>query len=220
MVEYTLKYDKKFYKCLHVCYYQFMELCLFQGTFNPIHNAHLRAAEYLVDNCGIDKIIFIPAFEPPHKSYDTALTAHRYNMVELAIKNNPHFQISDIEYRLKGKSYTYITICELIKEFNPANRIKFIIGTDAFRQIETWYKTEKLKDLVEFLVFKRDLNFDPKEFDRLRDNCYRFKIMPLEFRDISSTGLRNSVKSGKSLKEFVPKEVEDYIRKNELYKDK
>lgn len=194
-----------------------MELCLFQGTFNPIHNAHLRVAEYLVNNFGIDKIIFIPAYEPPHKQCDKSLSTHRYNMVKLAIKNNPHFQISDIEYRLNGKSYTYITICELIKEFKPEKRIKFIIGTDAFRQIESWYETDKLKDLIEFLVFKRDKVFDPEEFDKLKMKGYKFTIMPLDFEDISSTELRKAVKSNMPLKKFVPKEVEEYIREHELY---
>ncbi len=195
-----------------------MELCLFQGTFNPIHNAHLRVANYVIDNCGIKKIIFIPAFVPPHKPCDIKMAEHRLNMVKLAIENNNKFQISDIEYRLGGTSYTYRTICELCKEYLPENKIKFIIGTDAFRHIESWYETDKLKEMLRFLVFLRDSNFNESEFNYLNKKGYDFEIMPLKFEDISSTELRNFIRRGTELSKFVPHKVEEYIRKHGLYK--
>lgn len=72
-----------------------MKLCIFAGTFNPIHRAHLKMAELALEEYGFDKILFIPAYNPPHK--DVELSEHRYNMVKLAIQNNPKFEISDIE---------------------------------------------------------------------------------------------------------------------------
>lgn len=196
-----------------------MELCLFQGTFNPIHNAHLRVAEYVVDKGYTDVVTFIPAFKPPHKESDDSMCVHRYNMVQVALEGNPNFQISDIEYRLGGKSYTYLTICKLYESFKPSNKIKFIIGTDAFRKIESWYETDKLKEKVHFLVFLRDENFNSEEFKYLKEKGYDFELMPLAFEDISSTELRKAVRNKQDLSKYVPKKVEEYIKDNELYKN-
>lgn len=140
-----------------------MKFCLFAGTFNPIHKAHLAMAEYVLDNFGFDKIIFIPAYKPPHKSYDDNMSMRRFEMVKLATKNNPKFEVSDIEFKREGKSYTYLTILEILNQIQKNDKISFIIGTDAFRQIETWYETDKLKKLIDFIVFIREnetVNFD------------------------------------------------------------
>ena len=196
-----------------------MDICVFQGTFNPIHNAHLRIAEYTLKNLATEGVIFIPAYCPPHKESVNSMAQHRYNMVEAAIKYNPKFYISDIEYRRKGKSYTYLTICELIEKFKPANKIKFIIGTDAFRKIETWYEADKLKTLVDFLVFPRENKFCKNDLNYLAEKGYNFTIIPLEFEDVSSTKLRSSIKCGKPLHKYLPQKVEEYIKENDLYKD-
>lgn len=196
-----------------------MELCLFQGTFNPIHNAHIRVAEYAAANFAKDGVLFIPAFNPPHKTSEDNMTLHRFNMVKLAVEDNPNFQISDIEYKREGKSYTYLTICELYEKIQPEGKIKFIIGTDAFRKIESWYETDKLKTLVDFILFQRDTEFDEKEFQELKNKGYNYTFMPLEFKDISSTELRNKIKSGESLEGLVPQKIEEYIRQYELYKN-
>ncbi len=194
-----------------------MKFWLYQGTFNPIHNAHLRVAEYAINHCGANKVIFIPAFCPPHKEDNMA--EHRLNMVKLAVNGNPQFETSDIEYQLGGKSYTYRTICELRTTYNITDKINFIIGTDAFRHIKNWYETDKLKKLVRFKVFTRDINFNIEEFNYLKTDGYDFDLMPLEFKDISATELRKMIKLNNNFSRFVPKNVEEYIRKNELYKN-
>lgn len=196
-----------------------MKLCVFQGTFNPIHNAHLKAAEFIVNTLNYDKILFIPAFNPPHKASDEEFSIHRLNMVKLAVSDNPHFSASDIEFELKGKSYTYLTLRELYNRFHIDGKIKFIIGTDAFRNIENWYETDNLKKIVDFIVFIRENNFDKKEFIKLKEKGYNFEFMPMEFNDISSTEIRERVRNNQSLKGFVPPKVEEYINENELYKD-
>ena len=196
-----------------------MKLCVFQGTFNPIHNAHLGVAEYLVKNLKLDKIIFIPAFKPPHKNYDEKFSIHRFNMVKLAVKSNPNFLVSDIEFLRQGKSYTYLTICELYKKYEIEGKIQFIIGTDAFKNITSWYKAEELKKLIDFIVFIRENNFSPKDFEYLKKEGYNFEFMPMKFNNISSTEIRNLIKQGKSIKGLVPDNVEEYIKENELYKN-
>lgn len=194
-----------------------MRLCIFSGTFNPIHKAHLKMADYVLSNYGFDKILFIPAYKPPHKNYDTTMCAHRFNMVKLAIKNNPHFEISDIEYKNEGKSYSYLTALELYKQYNIDGKINFIIGTDAFKQIETWYETEKFKKLVDFIVFIREN--ENVNLDYLKDKGYNFEIAQMPFTDISSTDLRERIATGKPIDNLVTKEVEDYIHKHGLYKN-
>lgn len=195
-----------------------MKLCVFQGTFNPIHNAHLDMAEFVLQNYGFEKIIFIPAAAPPHKDYDANFTIHRLNMVKLAVENNPHFEVSDIEFHLQGKSYSYLTALELYKKYNIEGKINFIIGTDAFEKIESWYHSEDFKKIVDFIVFVRENNFTPERFQYLKDKGYNFQFTRMPFEDISSTELREKIRKGLPINKLVPKTVEDYIRKNDLYK--
>lgn len=194
-----------------------MKLCIFSGTFNPIHNAHIKMAKYVLENFGFDKIIFIPAYKPPHKDYKPEMCRHRYNMVQLAIKNNPHFEISDIEYKNEGKSYSYLTAIELKKQYKIDGKINFIIGTDAFKKIESWYETDKFKTLVDFIVFVREN--EEVDLTHLKEKGYNYKIAQMPFIDISSTELRNRISQGLSIKNLVSKEVEDYINKNGLYRN-
>ena len=195
-----------------------MKLCVFQGTFNPIHNAHLDMAEFVLQNYGFEKIIFIPAAAPPHKDYDANFAIHRLNMVKLAVENNPHFEVSDIEFHLQGKSYSYLTALELYKKYNIEGKINFIIGTDAFEKIESWYHSEDFKKIVDFIVFVRENNFTPERFQYLKDKGYNFQFTRMPFEDISSTELREKIRKGFPINKLVPKTVEDYIRKNDLYK--
>ena len=197
-----------------------MKLCVFQGTFNPIHNAHLDMAEFVLQNYGFEKILFIPAGAPPHKQYDVKMSAHRLNMVKLAVKDNPHFEVSDIEFHLQGKSYSYLTALELYKKYNIEGKINFIIGTDAFEKIESWYHSEDFKKIVDFIVFVRENNFTPERFQYLNDKGYNFHFTRMPYVDISSTELRERIRKGLPIDKLVPKKVEDYIKEHDLYKTK
>ena len=196
-----------------------MKLCLFQGTFNPIHNAHIQVAEFVVKNSICDRVVFIPAYDPPHKVSGGCSAEDRLNMVKLALENRPEFSVSDIEFRRQGKSYTYLTICDIYKHHKIDGKIKFLIGTDAFEKIEKWYEADKLKELVDFVVFIRENKFDRERFDYLRDKGYRFEFMPLEFLDISSTEIREKIKRGENIKGLVQEKTEEYIKKHDLYKN-
>lgn len=193
-----------------------MKLCVFQGTFNPIHNAHLKMAEYILQNYGFDKILFIPAYKPPHKDYNLKMSEHRFKMVQLAVSSNPKFEVSDLEYKNDRISYTYLTIQELYKKYDIEDKINFIIGTDAFEKIDSWYETDKLKELVDFIIFVRQNELDKNRFQHLKG--YNYKFAQMNFENISSTQIRDNIKTGKSIKNLVPEQVERYIRENELYK--
>ena len=194
-----------------------MKLCIFSGTFNPIHNAHIKIAQYALSEYKFDKIIFIPAYKPPHKNYDTSMCLHRFNMVKLAIQNNPRFEISDIEYQNDRKSYSYLTALALYKQYNIDGKIHFIIGTDAFEEIESWYETQKLKKIIDFIVLIREN--ENVNFDYLKKEGYNFKFAQLPFTDISSTDIRKRIVQGKKITGLVTKEVEDYIYRNGLYQN-
>lgn len=196
-----------------------MKLCVFQGTFNPIHNAHLRVAEYMIDHYNFDKLLFIPAYNPPHKHCELSESYHRLAMAKLAISDIPKAEVSDIEYQRKGTSYTYLTILQLYELYKPEEKISFLIGTDAFKNIESWYEFDKLKDLVKFIVFVREDNFEISQYNYLNTKGVNFEIQPLTYKDISSTELRKKIKIGDNISQYVPKEVEEYILKNGLYKD-
>lgn len=194
-----------------------MKLCIFPGTFNPIHKAHLRIAEFVCTNFGFDEVIFVPAYKPPHKSYDISMSYHRLNMVKLAIEKYPKFSVSDIEFQREGKSYTYLTILELYQKYKVENKINLIIGTDAFKEIESWYETDKLKEIVDFIVFNRENN--PVNLKFLKDKGYNFKLADLKFLDISSTDLRQKIANNEDVSEFLSDETKRYIYEHGLYKN-
>ncbi|MBP3821324.1 nicotinate (nicotinamide) nucleotide adenylyltransferase [bacterium] len=191
-----------------------MKLCVFQGTFNPIHNAHLRVVDFVLGKYDFDKILIIPAYQPPHKNFNPEMSFHRLEMVKLAFEGINKVEVSDIEYKREDKSYTYLTICELYKKYNIDGKINFIIGTDAFDFIESWYKADKLKELVKFIIFKRENNFQDLKYDKLKQQGYNFKIENLTFEDISSSEIRKNKNT-----DYLPEKIKEYILKNGLYEN-
>lgn len=198
-----------------------MNICLFCGTFNPVHNAHIRMAQYVLRKFDFEKVIFIPSYIPPHKTTQGVSADNRMEMVRLAINGQKRFEVSDIEFQLAQKyekSYTYLTILELRKLFNTEEKFNFIIGTDAFEKIESWYEADKLKPLLKFIVSRREDDCDLSRFDYLREKGFDFDFTNLAFYDISSTELRNKISRGESISDLVPAAVEDYIIENGLYR--
>lgn len=196
-----------------------MRLCIFSGTFNPIHNGHIYMAEHIIKTFQVEKLLFIPAFVPPQKENNPKLTKHRYEMVKLATELNPHFEVSDIEFRLGGKSYSYLTVLELYKEFDLDEKINFVIGTDAFKNLDTWYESEKLRKIVKFIVFARENEFKQESYEYMKEKGYDFDFAQMQFNDISSTDIRERIKNGKTITDLVPANVERYIIENDLYKN-
>ena len=167
-----------------------------------------KVAEYALEHYGFEKIIFIPAFIPPHKEISSDLAKHRFEMVKIATAYEPRFEVSDIEYKLGAdgkKSYSLNTVKKIKELYRIDGKINFLIGTDAFEKIESWYKADELSKLVHFIVFPRGVNLTPKVgFD------YEMAQMP--FIDVSSTDLRINHTKNHNLKK-----VEEYIKKNGLY---
>lgn len=193
------------------------------GTFNPIHKGHLALAQAAMEEFVLDKVIFIPAGMPPHKKPGEVIDKeHRYNMVKMAIKRIPKFSISRIELDRKGISYAVDTFYELKQIYGEEIKLFYIMGLDSINEILEWRKPLELFKLSEFIVstrpgtrirtFKRLVKFPPlqKEVD---------KIHLIELKEnVSSSEIRERLKSGKSVKGLLPRSVENYINKRDLYK--
>ena len=217
-----------------------MKVGIFCVTFNPIHYGHLRAAEEVREKLGFDRILFIPSGSPPLKTEELAEAVHRYKMTRLAVVTNRFFELSDIECRHTGKSYTVKTVAEL-KKTSPDTDYFFILGIDAFLDISNWWKPEKLIDLMDFVIIPRspfrfvDLLSSPyisadeyvlKKLDAAEIESYTVKLksnrdmiaLSLPVIDISATRIRKLLSEGKSIKYLLPEAVESYIISNKLYK--
>ena len=194
---------------------------IFGGSFDPIHYGHLMICEYIKEEMGLDKVIFIPTGNPPHK--DLGVSAEdRYEMVRLAISPNPDFEISDIETTRVKKSYTVDTIREL-KKIYKEEKLYFLIGLDSLFQLKTWMKIGDLSQEIEFVVALRPGYLDReeinKEIDFLRENFgTKINLIKTPLYEISSTDLRDRIREGKSLRYLIPKKVLDYIEESGFYK--
>lgn len=196
-----------------------MKLCVFQGTFNPIHNAHLSMAQYAKNTYDYDSILFIPAYKPPHKEFDDEMSNHRFQMVKLAVTGESFYGISNIEFQNERFSYTYFTIEALYQRYKIEGKIGFIIGFDAFREITEWFETDKLKNIVHFIVYQRDCEIDKDRLALLHYKGYDFNVAQMKPISISSTQIRENLIEGKSVGSLVPLTVLEYINKNGLYKN-
>lgn len=196
-----------------------MKLCVLQGTFNPIHNAHLAMANHTKNVYDYDTILFIPAYKPPHKEFDDDMANHRFQMVKLAVTGQSAYGISNIEFQNERFSYTYFTIEELYKRYKVEGKIGFIIGFDAFREITEWFETDKLKELVHFIVFPREGEIDKDRLALLHYKGYKYTIAKMPPVNISSTMVREKLIQGQSVGGLIPPVVLEYIRENGLYKN-
>lgn len=196
-----------------------MRYCVFSGTFNPIHNGHLGMAKRVIDEFKFDEILFIPAYIQPHKNlaYCKRSAPHRLEMLKLALENYPKFKLNTIEFDRKGLSYTYITILELYKRLTDIEgKINFVIGTDAFLNIYKWQDGQNLVKLLDFIVLIRD----EKELEMCKElKGVKYRVLQADKINISSTMVREMVKSKQDISELVPLEVKEYIEKNHLYRD-
>ncbi len=191
------------------------------GTFNPVHNGHLFLAEYAFEEIGLDTILFMPSKEPPHKnSLAVASGEDRCHMTALAIRDNPHFELSTLEFDREGKTYTADTLTELTLQ-NPDTEYYFIIGADSLLQLKEWKTPQVIFDLCTMIVAGR--NHLPKkrmeqQINRLNEE-YGATIMLMDMPtiDISSAGIRERIATGKSIRYYVPDLVQTYIETHGLY---
>jgi len=207
---------------------------LFGGTFNPIHLGHLRGAEEVRELCGLDEIIFIPAATPPHKEAGEVIEAtHRLEMLRLATRTNPHFSVSTVEMERRGTSYSIDTIRFFLEKDQRA--VSFILGRDAFVEIETWREYPTLFSLCSFIVMARPGGGDPSwtELPKAISSAFRYdegttcwihhsgqtvRFQNITFLDISSTQVRELIEKRQSAKYLIPPEVEAYAQDHGLYR--
>jgi nicotinate-nucleotide adenylyltransferase len=213
-----------------------MRIGIFGGTFNPVHQGHLIAAEEIRQRFQLQRIIFVPSARPPHKPNLELMDAkHRLEMARLAIEGNPHFDISSIELDRSGYSYSVETVQSFRKEFGEDAALFFIIGADAFPELNSWHEPERLIGLCNFIVLSRPgFSFD-EVFQRVEETfgikdheekdrvslpnghfLYLAEITPV---GISSTLIRSRIREGGAIKYLLPEPVESYILSNNLYKN-
>jgi nicotinate-nucleotide adenylyltransferase len=211
---------------------------LLGGTFNPVHLGHLKAADDVRAAFRLGKVLFVPSYIPPHKeSAEVASAADRFRMVELACRGRDGFVPSRIEVEARETSYSVLTLARIRRLF-PEAWIFFILGADAFLEIGTWREYERVLSECLFIVMARP-GYRLESVagvlgGRLRDRIcslrkgeepeealfsrFRVFLLPLEALDVSSTDIRNRVRSGESLEGLVPEPVADYIRDHHLYR--
>jgi nicotinate-nucleotide adenylyltransferase len=206
------------------------------GTFDPIHIGHLRIAEEAMEEMRLDRVLFIPAADPPHKPGGFILPfEHRWRMLELSVRQNPKFRLSDLEKRLSGKSYTVKSLRRLIEEYQEGIELFFLVGLDAFLEMDTWWRFRELFELAHMVVLQRPGygEADVREFLTTRvsadfgrehaggrfDHPSLLSVHCLSNTrlDISSTRIRQLIHEGRSIRYLVPHEVLRYIVEHKIY---
>lgn len=181
------------------------------GTFDPIHHGHLALAKAAQKQFQLDKVLFVPAFIPPHKTEKTDITPapYRYRMVEMAVLDEPDFEVSDIEFVRPEISYTADTLRRL-KMMYPDADLFLILGEDSLAAISSWKEPEQIFKMAGILAAKRQGSSAPK--------AEKVNWIDMPECPLSSSRIRESLRSGKSKTgEFFPANVEQYIKKMKLY---
>lgn len=187
-----------------------MKVGILGGTFNPIHIGHLILAEEAREKLGLEKLIFVPAYLPPHKdSTDIAPAKDRLAMVGLAINKNKAFSVSGAEITRKGRSYTIDTI-KAFKEHYPQDELYFIIGSDLLEYLDAWKDLGDIIKLVKFVAATRP----GYPLERIPQYISTLAIRAI---DVSGFEIRARVKEGRSFRYLVPDAVHEYIKKHKLY---
>lgn len=193
------------------------------GTFDPVHIGHLILARESTEKLGLDRLLFVPARRPPHKD-PAALTPakHRVAMLELALEDEPDFEVDRREIERGGPSYTVDTLRSLREEFTEAE-IFFLIGADSLPELKSWREPEQLFRLAHFVTVVRP-GFPHDRISQLEDSFPKAVIAELRARllettpiAVSSTEIRRKLRQGLSIQHMVPSAVEAYIRLHDLY---
>ncbi len=178
------------------------------GTFNPIHNGHISAALNAIEKLNLDRVVFLPGSNPPHKTNDALLPFEvRYRLIEESIKPYPGLEVSDLDNTQGEKSYTW-NLVKKLREHYPHNDFYFIIGEDNIGSLKSWYRYKELLDEITFAVVTRNTD---ESFDEKPDYFDRLIMLPMQPVDVSSTEIRRRMKEGENIAELVPKPVVEYL---------
>lgn len=190
-----------------------MKLALLGGTFNPIHNGHLFIAEEVLRSLGYDRVVFVPSFKPAHKEISAEDDPEkRLAMVRLAIGEREEFLVDDCELQRRGTSYTMETIDYLNRKHRIDGRIGLIIGDDLVAGFGKWKMVDRLLSEVDIIIARR---ISPEKVEFPGPAAYlENALLP-----ISSSDIRERVRTDKAFRYLVPEEVYLYIVKERLYRD-
>lgn len=213
-----------------------MKIGIFGGTFDPIHCGHLRSAEDVRETFGLDRLYFVPAARPPHKSReDIASAEHRFKMVELAVADHPAFVASAVELERSGPSYSIDTIRHFLATDQPAT-LALMLGIDAFRDLPSWKDSASIPALCDLIVTTRPGEelppataflpvalqntfwYDPAIRMYRHASGHFLTLHHIAGLSIASSTLRHLMQQGRSLRYLVPAAVEAYITNHRLYK--
>jgi nicotinate-nucleotide adenylyltransferase len=221
-----------------------LKLGLLGGSFNPIHNGHLAIAHLVRDKLRLDQVLFIPTGDPPHKLGGSLAPAKdRYEMVRLALADAASFDLSDIEIRRTGKSYSIDTIRELQRRFGSSTELYFLIGLDAFLDLPDWKEPMELLRACRFVVVPRPgqsfrslagmpllppldsralAQLDAgalQQLDVAIPSCRSLVCLPIPPCSISSSDIRQRIRQGTTTANMLPPPVESYILQHRLYQE-
>lgn len=188
-----------------------MRIGILGGTFDPIHLGHLAAARAAMECANLDRVIVVPTGVPPHRPPAVAGAQDRLEMSRLATAGDERFEVSDIELRRKGSSYTVETLREL-RALHPHDELFLILGWDAAKLIHTWHEPEEVRRLARVIVVTRPGSGVPST-TKAEILCER------PTPDISGSALRRSLAAGEPVEDRLPPAVESYIARNKLYMD-
>jgi nicotinate (nicotinamide) nucleotide adenylyltransferase len=190
-----------------------MHIGLYFGSFNPVHNGHLKLAEYLIDNQIVDEVWFVVSPCNPLKKQSDMLDEYiRLDMLMLAIEQQPKLKASDIEFIMPIPSYTIDTLHELTKQF-PENQFKLLIGSDNALVFDQWKNYTQILKEYPILVYPR-MSFD---FSEVKDLYPQMQLLNSPYFNISSTQIRQSIAQKKDVSQWLHPSVNKFIIENEFY---
>ena len=199
-----------------------MKTGIYGGTFNPIHKGHLHIVEAFRKGLGLDRVLLIPTRVPPHKAApDLASPQDRFAMCQLAIQGQPWLELSDMEMRREGKSYTAETLEELSALY-PQDQFYLLMGEDMFLTLGRWYRPETIFSLASVCTTPRS----PDGLDALRQKALEYTgqfqarcfLEHIPYLPISSTQVRQAVARGEDISGLVPQAVAAYMKERGLYR--
>ena len=198
-----------------------LRIGIFGGSFSPPHLGHRSAAESFASYLNLDKLLIMPAYIPPHKQLvEDASVEERIDMCRLAFSGIEKAEISDLEIKRQGTSYTYLTLEELK---NDSNELYLLVGTDMLLTLDKWKNTEKIFSLCTVCYVRREN--DPVLSKQIEEKVFMYKekynaqivSVPCNAIELSSTELRNKIASGADISGFIDKNVSRYISERGLY---
>lgn len=197
-----------------------MRLGILGGTFDPIHVGHLAVAKAAMECARLDRVVFVPSAQPPHRGAAVAPADDRLAMTSLAVQGQPGLEVSDVEIRRGGMSYTADTLTELHRE-HPDDELFLILGWDAARLFRSWHEPERVSNLASIVIVDRPGMRPPTsaELDTLGLDPARVIQCHVQTADVSGSELRRAIAARQPVTGHVPPAVELYIADRRLYGD-